>query len=223
MTPVFAYYRVSTARQGGDGLGMAAQREAVARYCASVGAVVAGEFTEVESGRDDSRPELAKAIVATRRLKGAKLVIAKLDRLSRRVSFISRFMESGIDFAACDLPGADKFRLHLEACIAEEETATISARTRAALAAARERGVKFGAAAGGHCLDRADSLKGAAVQAAAADARAREVLPVLEALRGMAGLSLAAMAAELNRRGVPTARGATWHASSVRNVLNRAV
>jgi DNA invertase Pin-like site-specific DNA recombinase len=139
VTSVFAYLRVSTQRQGFDGLGIEAQREAVRTYCRFVGAEIAGEFVEVESGRNDDRPALSEALGACRK-SGAKLVIAKLDRLSRRVSFISKFMESGVDFVACDMPHADRFRLHIEAAIAEEEAAKISARTKAALAAAKARG-----------------------------------------------------------------------------------
>src|SRR3954454_14694221 len=138
-----AYYRVSTQAQGASGLGLEAQRAAVLAYLDGGSWHLAAEFVEVESGRKDDRPELAKALAACRRL-GATLVIAKLDRLARRVSFVSALMDSGVEFVAVDFPTANRLTSHILAAVAEHEAAMISARTKAALAAAKARGVKLG-------------------------------------------------------------------------------
>ncbi|MFN9545185.1 MAG: recombinase family protein, partial [Alphaproteobacteria bacterium] len=130
-----AYLRVSTDKQGKSGLGLEAQREAVMRYLNGGSWDLVNEFVEVESGKRDERPQLAAALAACRRHK-ATLVIAKLDRLSRRVSFISAVMDSGVDFIAVDQPHATRLTLHILAAVAEHEREMISARTKAALAAA---------------------------------------------------------------------------------------
>src|SRR4051794_7873796 len=136
-----AYYRVSTDRQGRSGLGLDAQRSAVADYLNGGDWRLAAEFTEVESGRKNHPPQLAKALITCRRI-GATLIIAKLDRLARNVAFVSNLMESGVPFVAVDRPNAKPFELHIYAAMAEEETRAISARTKAALAAAKARGTK---------------------------------------------------------------------------------
>src|SRR5580704_1813705 len=142
-----SYYRVSTAQQGASGLGLEAQREAVSRYVASVnggaGGVIVADFTEIESGKKSDRPQIAAALAACR-LRRATLVIAKLDRLARNVHFVSSLMESGVDFVACDNPEANRLTVHILAAVAEHEAAMISARTQAALEAARARGVALG-------------------------------------------------------------------------------
>lgn len=212
ITPIpalVAYYRVSTERQGQSGLGLNAQRSAVAAYAG--GKDFLGEFVEVESGRKDDRPQLAAALAMCRQ-KRAVLVIAKLDRLARSVAFISNLMESGVEFVAVDMPQANRLTLHILAAVAEHEREMIGQRTRAALAAAKARGTRLG-------NPRPDLMKaGAAASASAAQFRAR-VIPVIRILQEQ-GLSLRGIATELNTRGIHSARGRSWHAASVRQVLN---
>ena len=138
-----AYYRVSTDRQGKSGLGLEAQREAVQSYLNGGSWTLAAEVTEVESGKRNDRPELDRALGLCR-LYGATLVVAKLDRLARNVAFISKLMESGVDFVAVDFPQANRLTVHILAAVAKHEAAMISQRTKAALAAAKARGVKLG-------------------------------------------------------------------------------
>jgi DNA invertase Pin-like site-specific DNA recombinase len=139
-----AYYRVSTDRQGESGLGLEAQRRAVADYLNGGSWTLAAEYTEVESGkRSDNRPQLTAALAACKRLK-AKLIVAKLDRLSRNVGFICALLNSGVEFVAADMPHANKMTLQVLAVFAEHERDLISARTKQALAAAKERGVQLG-------------------------------------------------------------------------------
>jgi DNA invertase Pin-like site-specific DNA recombinase len=203
-----AYYRVSTDRQGRSGLGLEAQREARARYLASVGGNLIGEFTEVETGKRNDRPELAKALALCRK-RGAKLVIAKLDRLSRNMAFIAAMMDSNVEFIACDNPHATRLTLHILAAVAEHEREMISARTKAALAASKARGTRLGRYG-------AETL--APAHKAAAKARAEELRPVLTELISK---STREIAAELTARGIPTLRGGRWQAQSVANVLRR--
>src|SRR5438477_9726116 len=144
-----AYYRVSTARQGQSGLGLDAQRQAVCDYLAGqAGSQLIAEFTEIESGKRNNRPELEAALAMCKRAK-ATLVIAKLDRLARNLAFIANLMESGVDFLATDNPHATKLMVHMLAAFAEHEREQISARTKAALAAAKARGVRLGYPRGG--------------------------------------------------------------------------
>src|SRR6476661_7555747 len=138
-----AYYRVSTDHQGMNGNGIAAQRKAVEDYLNGGSWKLVGEFTEVESGKRSDRPELEKALKACRKHR-AKLVIAKLDRLSRNVHFISGLMERKVDFVACDMPSANAFMINVYAAVAQEERRMISDRTKAGLAAAKARGIKLG-------------------------------------------------------------------------------
>ena len=210
-----AYYRVSTDRQGQSGLGLDAQRAAVAGYLAGRGELLA-EFTEVESGRRTDRPELAAALARCRQKK-ARLVIAKLDRLARSVAFISNLMESGVDFVACDMPEANRLTLHILAAVAEHERDMIAQRTKDALAAAKARGVQLGTpnpAAGAAALPQARARRSANARTFRAT-----VQPQIAALHAE-GLSLVAIARELNCRGVATARGAQWHAETVRRCLS---
>jgi len=215
-----SYLRVSTERQGQSGLGLEAQRAAIAAYTAGRGEL-ATEFLEVESGKRADRPQLEKALAEAKRL-GAVLVIAKLDRLARNVAFIATLIERKVEIAACDMPEANRVFLHIMAAMAEHEAQAISDRTKAALAAAKARGVKLGWA----IPDRASEAAGASQRAAVqridkADRHATTVRPLIEALQGQ-GLSLRRIAAELNARNVKTARGGSWHAMTVRNVLQRA-
>ena len=202
-----AYYRVSTDRQGRSGLGLDAQREAVQRYLAAIGGQLIGEHTEIETGKRNDRPELSKALAACRRRRGARLVIAKLDRLSRNVAFIATMMDSNVEFVACDNPHATRLTLHILAAVAEHEREMISIRTKAALAAAKARGKALGRYG-------AETL--APAHRAAAQVRAEELRPILIELSGK---STRAIAAELTARGIPTPRGGRWQAQSVANVL----
>jgi DNA invertase Pin-like site-specific DNA recombinase len=203
-----AYYRVSTERQGQSGLGLDAQRSAVAAYTAS--RELAGEFVEIESGRKDDRPQLTAALALCRQRR-AVLVIAKLDRLARSVAFISNLMASGVEFVAADMPYANKLTVHVLAAVAEHKREMIGQRTRAALAAAKAHGTRLG-------NPRPDLVKaGAAASAAAARFRAG-VMPTIQALQ-TEGRSLRGIAAELNARGIGSAHGCLWHPASVRAIL----
>jgi DNA invertase Pin-like site-specific DNA recombinase len=217
MMKFVAYYRVSTDKQGKSGLGLEAQRAAVLAHLN--GGQPLTEFTEVESGGRKDRPQLQAALAACRRHKG-RLIIAKLDRLSRSVAFISALLEAGVDFVACDMPMANKLTIHILAAVAEHEREMISARTKAALAAAKRRGVRLGsprpepgAAAG--------SARGASARALEAQRHALAVLPVIAEIKRAGTDTLAGIAAALNERGVASARGGAWSASTVARVLAR--
>lgn len=223
-----AYYRVSTERQGRSGLGLEAQRDQVARHVESVGGQVVGEFVEVESGKRNDRPELAKALKAARS-RGAVLIIAKLDRLARNARFLLSIVEgageAGVAF--CDLPQlppgpAGKFMLTMFAAVAELEAGMISQRTKAALDAAKARGVKLGnpqLRAG----SAATARRAAKVRTAQAKAKAADVLPYIKAARKAGASSLSQIAAALEARGVRTPRGGSrWAPSQVARVLERA-
>lgn len=202
---IVAYYRVSTQRQGQSGLGLEAQRAAVLNHVARTGATLFAEYTEIETGtRKRHRPELEKALVAAN-LAGATLTIAKLDRLARNVSFLAQLMDSGVRFHSCDLPGANRMTLHLMSAIAEGETAAISERTRAALAAAKARGTRLGTPANLTELSRHRSL---AVRQAKAAARYRLVGPLIAAYVAR-GWTIQAIADELTALKVPVPRAAT--------------
>jgi len=220
-----AYYRVSTDRQGRSGLGLDAQRAAVAKYVAGVGGVVAAEFEEVESGKCTDRPQLAAALAACRARRAA-LVIAKLDRLARNARFLLHVVEgtgeAGVVF--CDLPQVPpgpvgKFLLTQMAAVAELEAGLTSQRTRAALAAAKARGTVLGnprLRAGAPDQARA----AAAAKSAQARARAADVLPYLDAARRAGARTLHELAEALTNRGVPTPAGkGGWRPEQVRRVL----
>ena len=178
---------------------------------------LAAEFVEVESGkRSDNRPQLAAALAACRKHK-AKLIVAKMDRLARNVHFISGLMELGVDFIACDNPHANKLTIHILAAVAEHEREAISERTKAALAAAKARGVKLGSPK----LALATKL-GNDGNRASADRFARNVAPVIREIKASGITSLRAVASALNARGIPTARRGQWNATQVLSVLRRA-
>jgi DNA invertase Pin-like site-specific DNA recombinase len=159
MTKFVAYYRVSTQKQGASGLGIEAQQAAVDSFVKrEEGILIAPPFTEVESGKNKDRPELNKAIAHARRNK-AVLLVAKLDRLARNVSFLANLMEAGVDFVACDNPHATRLTIHILAAVAEEEARATSARTKAALKEAKKRGVKLGSAREGHWDGQEDRRK----------------------------------------------------------------
>ncbi len=217
-----SYLRVSTARQGVSGLGLEAQREAVAGYLNGGKWKLVKEVVEVESGKRNDRPAIAAALRLCR-LHRATLVIAKLDRLARNVHFISSLMESGVDFVAVDFPQANRLTVHILAAVAEHEAAMISARTVAALGAAKARGVVLGGKRGEPSRMRAMAAKGNAASAAArsetAAKRREDLLPVIEDIRAAGETSLRQIAAALNTRGITTARGGEWSAVQVQRIL----
>ena len=217
---VIAYYRVSTQRQGKSGLGLEAQRKAVVEFAAREGLELVGEHTEVETGNGadalDRRPVLAAALAEAKKLK-VSVVVAKLDRLSRDVHFISGLMAQRVPFLVAELGiDADPFMLHLFAALGEKERTMISARTKAALAAAKERGVKLG----GPALDKA-RVAAEEVRAAAADDFARHLAPVIAAIQKQGITGLRAIARELSARKVETRRGGTWTPVQVGELLKR--
>jgi DNA invertase Pin-like site-specific DNA recombinase len=215
-----AYYRVSTHRQGKSGLGLEAQQQAVANYLNGGNWKIVGEFVEVESGKHADRPQLAAALAACRRLR-AKLVIAKLDRLSRNLAFVAALTDSGIEFTACDNPHANKLTIHILAAVAQHEREQISQRTRDALAAAKRRGKQLGGYKGTPPTKAARKLAAAALRAKA-DARAADIAPAIAAAQAAGAASLRAIAAHLNEHGIPTARGTGhWSAVQVARVLER--
>lgn len=211
-----SYIRVSTARQGRSGLGLDAQREAVATYLNGGNWKVIADFVEVESGRKSDRPELAKAMDLCR-LTGVTLVIAKLDRLARDAHFLLGLQKAGVEFVACDMPTANRLTIGIMALVAEEEARAISTRTKAALAAAKARGTKLGGWRGGPVVD---GTLGANAQRARADAFAASLAHLVQQMRSE-GLSLRQMAKQLAERGIKTPRGGAWTPAGVRNVLAR--
>lgn len=221
MRQVISYLRVSTDKQGKSGLGIEAQRQAVARFTAAEGLEPLGEYVEVETGKGadalDRRPQLAAALAQARKAK-ASVVVAKLDRLSRDVHFISGLMAQRVPFIVAELGAdADPFMLHIYAALAEKERALIADRTRAALAQKKSQGVALG-----NRTNLPDaSAKGADANRAAAAAFAANTLPIIRQIEASGAKGHRAIAAALNARGIRTARGGEWHATTVRNVLVR--
>ena len=217
-----SYLRVSTKEQGQSGLGLEAQRAAVTRFLNGGSWELVQEIVEIESGKRNDRPKLTEALRLCR-IYNAKLVIAKLDRLSRNVHFISSLMESGVKFVACDMPEATDLTIHILASVAQGEAKAISDRTRAALQAAKARGQQLGGlrsnSASIHALGNAESVK---VCRAKAQKRAADLLPVIEQAKADGAESLREIASVLNQRGIPTARGGAWSASHVLRILRRA-
>ena len=211
------YLRVSTARQGRYGLGLEAQRAAVAGFLNGGSWALLREFVEVESGRNAARPQLTKALNLCR-LTGATLAIAKLDRLARDAAFLLSLRDAGVEFVCADMPQANRLTIGIMALVAEEEARAISARTKAALAAAKKRGTKLGGWRGGPKV--APGL-GVAARQKRADAFAASVVPTVRELRGN-GFSLRRIATELEARGIRTAAGGRWAAAAVNAVLARA-
>ncbi len=214
------YVRVSTAQQGRSGLGVEAQKEALERFAASEGLTLGRVFVEVETGKGadavERRPQLAAALNEARRQR-CPVAVAKLDRLSRDVHFISGLMAHRVPFVVAELGAdVDPFILHLFAALAQKERAMISARTKAALAAAKA----GGASLGGPQLAKARERAVASIRAVA-DQNAANVLPVIREIRRAGASSLHQIANALNARGITTPRGGHWYASSVRNVLGR--
>lgn len=210
------YKRVSTQEQGRSGLGLAAQERDIGLYLdtyAEVPFEIIGEFTEVQTGKADDRPELAKALDLARKT-GAELLVAKLDRLSRKVSFIATLMDDKrVSLRVAAMPNADKFQLHIYAALAEQEREFISLRTKAALAEAKARGVKLGG-------ERDATMKRNKAVKAQARQGAEKVAGIVMPLRAE-GQTLRQIAETLNKSGVPTARGGQWQASQVQRVIKR--
>jgi DNA invertase Pin-like site-specific DNA recombinase len=222
MKPAIAYFRVSTTQQGRSGLGIEAQQAAVARFCEAEGYELQGEFIEVETGKGcdalDRRPELSAALAAARKAK-CPVIVAKLCRLSRDVHFISGLMVQRVPFIVTELGAeADPFMLHIYAALAEKERAMISARTKAALAAKKERGAQLGNPLW------SSSIEGArATRTAQADQFAANVLPVINEIRAAGIAQFKHIAEALNARGVQTVRGGRWDATQVKRILARSV
>ena len=219
--PLIAYVRVSAATQGRSGLGIQAQQEALARFAQAEGYELVRVFVEVETGKGsdalERRPQLAAALAEARR-KRCSIGVAKLDRLSRDVHFISGLMAHRVPFVVAELGAdVDPFILHLFAALAEKERAMIGARTKAALAAAKARGVKLG----GPKLAQARKMALETI-GAAADNHAGNVLPIIREIKKAGATTLREIAEALNARGVQTARGGQWYATTVSNVLARA-
>jgi DNA invertase Pin-like site-specific DNA recombinase len=205
-----AYYRVSTVKQGQSGLGLEAQKTAVETFLNGGNWKVVGEFVEVESGKRKNRPQLNAALALCKKQK-ATLVIAKLDRLARNLHFISGLMESRTEFLAVDNPTANRLTVQILAAVAEDEARAISARTKAALASAKARGVILGRH--GAKLGKANHEK--AMQTA------HELKATIEALKAEGITAVREIAAALNARGIATPQGKQWHATSVHRLLKR--
>ncbi|KWB54194.1 recombinase family protein [Burkholderia ubonensis] len=212
-----AYYRVSTAKQGVSGLGLEAQRESVMRYLNGGRWELVGEFTETETGKGadalSKRPQLRAALDLCKK-RGARLIIAKLDRLARNVHFVSGLMESKVKFVAVDMPEANELTIHIMAAFAEHEAKRISERTKDALAAAKARGVVLGATGPANLKPNIEARQ------EAANAFAGSLSKVINGFRS-AGLSQRAMVDELNKLGIKTARGGEWSLMQLQRVMAR--
>jgi DNA invertase Pin-like site-specific DNA recombinase len=219
---LIAYIRVSTSAQGKSGLGLEAQRENIRRFAEAEGYEIVAEYCEIETGKGsdalDRRPQLNEALAAARKAKGS-ICVAKLDRLSRDVHFISGLMAHRVPFIVTELgPDVDPFILHLYAALGEKERALISSRTKAALAALKAKGeIKLGNPEIGKA-----AMEGRKVVMANADRHASNILPVVREIQKSGMTSLRDIATALNARGIQTARGGTWHPTTVKNLLDRA-
>ncbi|MCL6683455.1 recombinase family protein [Sphingomonas alba] len=222
MMKVVIYYRVSTVAQGRSGLGLDAQRIAVEQYCRGRSCEVLDEFVEVESGKYNDRPKLAEALHLAK-VTGATMLVAKMDRLSRNAAFLLTLRDSGAKLVAADQPDVNDMTVGILAVVAEEERKAISARTSAALQAAKAKGRKLGNPNGAAALRRAGKGNSASVKAIkeAADRHANDIAPIIRHLRDQGRVSLRELAAGLNERHIRTPRGGAWHPTSVKNLLNR--
>ncbi|WP_138485395.1 recombinase family protein [Dyadobacter bucti] len=213
MKHAVAYYRVSTDRQGKSGLGLEAQHQAVHQFAQQEGYQVTAEYTEIESGKKNQRPELLAALLQCKKQK-ATLIIAKLDRLGRNVAFIANLMESKVEFRAVDNPHANPLMVHLLAAFAQHEREQISTRTKEALQAAKRRGVELGKH--GREIESKKNAK-------AADQFAEMMRPIIDELEAEGFITIRGISDELNRRGVETFRddGEQWHRTTVHRLLKR--
>jgi DNA invertase Pin-like site-specific DNA recombinase len=228
-----SYLRVSTDKQGIRGLGIEAQRHTVLDYVRRVGpqSTMLGEYVEVESGRRSDRPELWKAIDHARNA-GATLVIAKLDRLSRDVHFLTGLEKAGVEFVACDLPNANRLTVTILAAVAEHEREMISQRTKAALQVARERVAhtgqrqhpavkRLGNPNGAQVLKGRGNAEAVAAMKAKADVTAQRLLGIFRSLQAQGITTVRSMARALNERGVLSPNGQSWHPTTVVRVRRR--
>jgi DNA invertase Pin-like site-specific DNA recombinase len=220
MRPLVGYLRVSSTQQGRSGLGIEAQRQALAQFAEADGFEIVREYVEVETGKGadalDRRPQLAAALADARK-RHCSIAVAKLDRLSRDVHFISGLMAHRVPFLVAELgPDVDPFILHLFAALAEKERSLIGSRTKSALAAAKARGVTLG----GPKIREAQKIAVERVMEIA-DRHARNVLPIIRDIQRAGIKSLRDVAAALNARGIATARGGKWYAATVRNAMAR--
>lgn len=214
-----AYYRVSSKKQGRSGLGLEAQQKLVQDFAKANGGEIVQEYTEIESGKVDDRPQLLDAIKHAT-LIGGKLLVGKLDRISRDLHFITSLQKSHVDFVVADMPNCDSFTIHIYGALGQRERELISSRTKAALAAAKARGVMLGT----NNLDPSKAAEysklGVEAVRVMADEYAAKVKPTIAGLQGQ-GLSLRGVATELNRLGVKTPRGKDWTATAVKNAMAR--
>jgi DNA invertase Pin-like site-specific DNA recombinase len=221
-----SYYRVSTERQGESGLGLEAQQVDVGKLVAERSGREIAHYTDIETGKNPDRPELAKAI-AHAKLCNATLVVAKLDRLARNVAFTSALMDSGVDFVCCDCKDANRFTLHILAAVAEEEARKIGERTKKALAAAKARGKKLGSAREGAWVGK-EHLRGfKKATARSAEVRRREtgkkyahLIPAIKEMRA-ANKTTGEIAAWLNGNGHCTGSGKPYTEASVWRLFKR--
>ena len=219
---IVTYLRVSTARQGKSGLGLEAQQKAVADYLSTGQWNLLEDFVEVESGKNSKRPKLLEAIELCK-ASGAKLLVAKLDRLARDAAFLMNLKDAGIDFVCADMPEANRLTIGIMALVAEQEREAISKRTKEALAAAKARGVQLGAYRDGVYVGgkgNADTARNASeARTMRFHANAVDKLPLLKRYDPDGSMSLRAIADIFNRYGVKTVSGrGTWSASSVRRL-----
>ena len=215
-----SYLRVSTDKQGRSGLGLEAQRTAVRDFLDGGKWKLLGEYVEVESGKNSDRPKLKQALHRAK-VTGATLVIAKLDRLSRNVAFIARLQESGAKFVCADMPDANQLTIHIFAALAEHERKMISDRTKRAMQAAKRKGRVFGSPDGAKAIRHLGNKAAVKAVRAKADRHAEDVLPIVEDIKAAGITTLHGIAAELNERGILTARDGQWHPTTVRNLLSR--
>lgn len=223
MKPFVAYLRVSTEKQGRSGLGLEAQRDAITKFAAAQGTAIAAEYVEIETGGGadalDRRPVLREAMTHAKKIKGA-LVVAKLDRLSRDVHFISGLMAHKVDFIVQDLgPDVDPFMLHVYAAFAELERRKIAERTREAIARKRANGGQVGRPR--HALD-AERPKAIAARRAIQQSFDANVMPIIRELQAAGVKTQVEIAEKLTERGVRPPRGDTWYPNQVRRMLERA-
>lgn len=213
---VVTYYRVSTARQGISGLGLDAQKQSVERYRSEHAKTVLAEFVEIETGKGanalERRPELRRALELCKK-SGATLLIAKLDRLARNVHFVSGLIETGVDFTAVDIPAANKVMIQIHAVMSEWERDQISERTKAALGAAKARGVVLGATGPANLKRHLSERK------AASDAFVARLKPVLEGFVAR-GMTRRAMVESLNALNVKAPKGGQWQLGQVQRVFS---
>lgn len=217
MTDYIAYARVSTAKQGRSGLGLEAQQAAINAFLRDDDTLLTPVYVEIEGGKRDDRPELAKALNRCK-LTGATLLVAKLDRLSRNVAFIATLQEAGTRFVAADMPEANELTIHVMAAMAQYERKAISRRTKDALAAAKARGTKLGGWRGGPVVDH---RLGTVARQAKAQAFNDSVGVAIAELQANGITSLSGLARELNEQGIRTFRGGAWQATQVGRVIAR--